>query len=90
MGPGRLVTERGGVQARIQHHSRAGPGPGHLARQRHGLSAGSGELAAVQAALAQPRRHARQHRLKPWGEQALRGRRCEQMSCSPESGKKAG
>ncbi len=28
--------------------------------------------------------------VKPWGEQALRGRRCEQMSCRPESGKKAG
>ncbi len=28
--------------------------------------------------------------VKPWGEQALRGRRCEQMSCHPESGKKAG
>ena len=28
--------------------------------------------------------------VKPWGEQALRGRRCEQMSGHPESGKKAG
>jgi hypothetical protein len=26
----------------------------------------------------------------PWGEQAARGRRCEQMSCHPGSGKKAG
>jgi len=28
--------------------------------------------------------------VKPWGEQALRGRRCEQMFGHPESGKKAG
>ena len=28
--------------------------------------------------------------VKPWGEQALRGRQCEQMSGHPESGKKAG
>src|ERR1700760_1456405 len=28
--------------------------------------------------------------VEPWGEQAARGRRCEQMSCHPGSGKKAG
>ena len=28
--------------------------------------------------------------VEPWGEQASRGRRCEQMSCHPGSSKKAG
>ena len=28
--------------------------------------------------------------VKPWGEQASRGRKCEQMSCHPGSSKKAG
>ena len=63
VGPCRLIAERGRVQASIQHIPGAGPAAGYFACQRHRRTAGSGQPTARQAVLAQPGRHALQHRV---------------------------
>jgi len=40
IGPCRLIAERGGVQAGVQHEPGSGRAAGHLACQRHGCPAG--------------------------------------------------
>ena len=62
IGPCRLVAERGGVQAGIQHEPGSGPATGHLARQRHGCPARSSYPAAGEAVPVQPGRHTLQDR----------------------------
>jgi hypothetical protein len=52
--PGGLVTERRGIQARIQDIARAWPCTYQLAYERNSAATGASQTAAVKAALAEP------------------------------------